>query len=249
MAKGFKTGGVGGGVAGLNFEVVGGTTEPASPKENTIWVNTAEKITSWVFSATEPEAPEEGLVWIYTSTVSNVEFNALKKNGIQVYPISAKQYVSGAGVDVTAKSYQGGAWVDWIDRNLLYDLKDNELVTGGWVSNGSDITLTDNSGVLQIGNTAHNTWDFYYTKNKINLNGINTLCFTGQIYSTDNYCKLCVWQDVPNVSNSVAEIAGYQNTTYKTHSLSVEALNDSYYIGFIMYNAHNYVKMEKLWLE
>ena len=43
-----------GGGENLNFKVVGGTTEPSNPKENTIWVNTDTAITSWDFSATEP---------------------------------------------------------------------------------------------------------------------------------------------------------------------------------------------------
>lgn len=102
----------GGGGAALNFKVVGGTSAPASPKENTIWVNTNTAITDWVFSATQPSA-KSGRVWISTGTSSPIEFNALKKNGIQMYPISAKQYVSGAWVDKTEKIYQGGKWKDW----------------------------------------------------------------------------------------------------------------------------------------
>lgn len=97
----------------LNFEVVGGTSQPSTPKANTIWVNTSTSITDWVFSATQPTAAS-GRVWIATGTSSAVEFNALKKNGIQVYPISAKQYIGGAWVDKTAKSYQNGAWVEWV---------------------------------------------------------------------------------------------------------------------------------------
>lgn len=95
----------GGGGASLNFKVVGGTSAPSSPKENTIWVNTDAEITSWVFSATEPEAPTAGMVWITTGKTSTAPFNALKKNNITVYPISAKQYVGGAWVDKTAKIY------------------------------------------------------------------------------------------------------------------------------------------------
>lgn len=100
-----------GGSGGVNFKVVGGTTEPASPKENTIWVNTDMDITSWAFSATEPESPVAGMVWISTSTSSTVEFNALKKNAIQVYPISAKQYVGGEWVRKNASFFQSGKWV------------------------------------------------------------------------------------------------------------------------------------------
>jgi hypothetical protein len=130
MAKGFKHG-AGGGGASLNFKVVGGTTEPASPKENTIWVNTDAEITSWAFSAAQPENPSEGMAWISTTTSSPTKFNALKKNSIQVYPLSAKQYASGAWVDKEAKIYQDGAWVDWL--MYLYNMGDEcKALTGGW---------------------------------------------------------------------------------------------------------------------
>ena len=98
----------------FNFTVVGGTTAPSSPKENTIWVQTDVDITSWVFSATEPAEPVEGMVWIVTGTTSNVEFNALKKNEIQVYPKSAKQYDSGVWERVTSMVYQSGEFVEMI---------------------------------------------------------------------------------------------------------------------------------------
>ena len=42
------------GQGALNFKVVGGTTEPVSPKENTIWVNTDTEITDWAFSNKNP---------------------------------------------------------------------------------------------------------------------------------------------------------------------------------------------------
>lgn len=110
----------GGGSGGLNFQVIGGTTAPSNPKENMIWVNTSTKITSYIFSATKPTG-SAGMVWISTGTSSTVEFNALKKNGIQVYPISAKQYINGVWVNKTAMSYQGCKWVNWLKtENFLY---------------------------------------------------------------------------------------------------------------------------------
>lgn len=99
----------------LNFEVVGGTSQPNNPKENTIWINTSTSVNSWVFSATQPSNPVNGMVWISTGSDSIVEFNALKENGLQVYPISAKQYVSGACVGKNAMTYQGGVWKSWIE--------------------------------------------------------------------------------------------------------------------------------------
>lgn len=116
---GWGTGNIGNGSGGLNFKIVGGTSEPSNPRENTIWVNTDQKITSWIFSATEPKSPSEGLVWFKTGTYSPVAFNALKKNGVPVYPVNAKQYISGAWTAKTAKSYQYGTWNNWF--LVLYD--------------------------------------------------------------------------------------------------------------------------------
>lgn len=101
----------------LNFEVVGGTTQP-SPKENIIWVNT-NTITDWVFSATQPTALP-GRVWISIGVESAVEFNALKENEIRVYPISAQQYVNGTWVNVEVQSYQNGEWVEWDTKKYVF---------------------------------------------------------------------------------------------------------------------------------
>ena len=124
--------GFGSGSNPLNFKVVG-NPQPENPKVNTIWIDTDVPIASYDFNATEPQAPAEGAVWFPTGTFSSAEFNALKKNGIMVYPLSAKQYVNGVWVDKTAKSYQDGAWVDWIIH--LYNQGDECVdITGGWVN-------------------------------------------------------------------------------------------------------------------
>ena len=99
----------GGGGMSLNFKVVTGLTQPVTASENTIWVK-VEAIGDWYFSATQPENLQELDVWILVNEYSPVEFNALKKNGIQVYPISAKQYVNGTLQEKSVKAYQNGQW-------------------------------------------------------------------------------------------------------------------------------------------
>ena len=112
----FNIGSSGGG-APLNFKVVG-NPQPANPKENTIWVDTDVPIGAWYFSATQPEGLAEGDVWFPTGVSSVAEFNALKKSGIMVYPISAKQYADGSLVDKPSKIYQNNEWVDL--KNYLF---------------------------------------------------------------------------------------------------------------------------------
>lgn len=115
---GWGTGNLGGGSGGLNFKVVGYATKAElladTPKENTIGIITTNKITGWMFAAADPAEPVEGMVYITTGKESGIAFNALKKNGIMVYPLSAKQYVNDALVDVTAMSYQDGEWREWV---------------------------------------------------------------------------------------------------------------------------------------
>ena len=180
----------------MNFNVVGSTTEPTSPSENMIWVNTDVEISDWLFSADEPENPTEGMVWFFTGTTSPTAFNALKKNGIMVYPLSAKQYVSGAWMDKTVESYQGGAWVDRLPEGTLYlDGNENTDITGGWQAralaynygvNGVKPTLKKNastmtatiptgttyrSGIVEINNNIDLT---KYSKLYIDWEGSNT---------------------------------------------------------------------------
>lgn len=128
-----------GGGAALNFSIVG-NPQPSNPKGNTIWVDTDVEITGWNFTATAPENPSNGMVWFPIGTESPVGFNALKKNKIAVYPLSAKQYVSGTWVDKTAKSYQEGAWKEW--RIYLFKEGVGALVSlknvAGYITVGKD---------------------------------------------------------------------------------------------------------------
>ena len=123
---------------GLNFKVVGGTVQPANPKENTVWVYTEAEMTGWVFSMEAPENPEEGLVWIKVGTVDTFAFNALRRNGIVICPMYAKQYIGFEWITKTARIYQNGAWAEIITIQKLYDNGDTfDAITGGWKNFGS----------------------------------------------------------------------------------------------------------------
>lgn len=144
-----RTNAGGGGGAGLNFSVKAYASESVRPsveKENTIAV-IADEINGWIFSATEPTSPSEKMVWIPTGTSSTVNFNALKKNGIQVYPQSVKQYIDGEWVQIDAYIYRGGEWVQFseiITTLYLYTPGNTQdSVTGGWKAIGAAQILPD----------------------------------------------------------------------------------------------------------
>lgn len=228
--------GFGGGTS-LNFKVVG-NPQPSSPKENTIWVDTDEEITSWFFSATEPEGTaDEGMVWISTGESSPVAFNALKKNGVMVYPIFAKQYVSGAWVDKTAKSYQGGEWVDWIV--WLYN-KGNEFtaLTGGWeekhygndstkkgIVKGADritVSIARTSGVHQESIAG--------TVNAVDLANVNFIRANIAGYTSNGSSK---YNRIGVYADSIREPAAYANPGADgIVELDVSALTGLHYVFF-----------------
>ena len=173
-----------GGGGGLNFKVVGGTAQPANPSENTIWVNTPTEITGYVFSATQPESPTAGTVWISTGASSPVAFNAMKKNGLWVYPQTCHQYINDTWTAKTAKTYQDGTWVDWV--TYLYATgNEYESLTGGWSGVVADFgaaagimpTVTKGATTITAEITTMYRSGQLITANSIDLSTYNALSF------------------------------------------------------------------------
>lgn len=170
----------------LNFKVVGGETEPENPAENTIWVNTPNEITSWIFSAEEPESPEAGMVWFSLNLLSSVGFSALKESGVYVYPIDTLQYRQSEWSKVPAMVYQDEKWNEL--RVDLYNSGDErENITGGWSGDG----YTNSSYVIASANKEATFIDLYSqsmgeknncgTVDAIDLTGFSTIVFTGTV--------------------------------------------------------------------
>lgn len=163
--------------AELNFEIVGGTTQPSNPKGNTIWVNTSTTITSWAFSAEAPASPKSGMVWIKVLASSNSQFNAMGDENVwMVYPNSAFQYVSNSWVGKDAQIYQGGAWQKFWDKYYLKGSEQYADITGGWKGVGQAATITDEGIYLYAANAA--AWNAYFsTQYEIDLTDVTFLEF------------------------------------------------------------------------
>lgn len=235
----------GGGGGGLNFSVVGGTEQPVDPKENTLWVNTQTEISGWVFSATEPKSPVEGMVWIATGASSTVEFNALKKNGIQIYPISAKQYISGAWVDVTVKSYQGSEWVDWFSGTYIYKNGDQCTdITGGFTTipssggywDGAPQVSYNADHIACSGRSNASYPSFTSTVNMIDLTNIKTVVinvasFTGGVYTHGRIAATKTNANHGSLGGAAAS-KKFEITNTGEIELDVSSLSGAYYIAF-----------------
>lgn len=229
----------------LNFQIVGGTAPPASPRENTIWVDTSSPITGWVFSPVEPEDPGQGLVWFALGAESPVEMNALKKNGIALFPLSARQYLSGIWQPQTPRTYQSGAWRDW----MVYLCEQGKTLAGPWktaaVSEDGSYT-----GHPQVSETAEgitirmtsggNTGGIACFEKKIDLTPFRELVFDGRMYAEWTWAGLCVWTEIGATqgANRAAAFLTGSKTQYPalaldgTVHLDVSQLTGPHYIGF-----------------
>lgn len=269
MAKGFKHGTGGGGNVGLNFKVVGGTSQPASAAENTIWLNTDTDITGWVFSPSQPETPAAGLAWISIGVASAAAFNAVKKQTMMVYPVAAKQYVDGAWANKGAMIYLDGAWVSFSTEAVyLYIEGDTcESLTGGYTvaamkaassESGTGtpaVTYGDSSMVIKpVKSTAIGTYigGIVRTKSKIDCSQYDTLIFEGTVagISTGNG-KIAFWSTMG--ANQSENQAKYKMLSNGSDPITVDVsdLTGSYYIGFGFdsQNTQITVTMESLRLE
>lgn len=255
--------GFGSGSAGVNFKIVGGTTQPTTTRENTIWVNTDTAISSWVFSATEPTEPTAGMVWLQTGTYSNVEFNALRKNGIQVYPLAAKQYIDSAWVEKTAYSYQDGKWVTWLRREILYEPgNENTPVTGGWTytskgyasgaNAGGTPTITRGDATLTA-QMPDVSGAIIHPANKIDLTEYSTIVFDGIVTGATAYpslCNFCVWSEFGTyASDNRSAFTTIQRNVDGEVSLDVSELSGKFYVGFSLWTSSPKIEMRSMKLQ
>lgn len=234
--------GAGGG--GLNFAVVGGTSQPASPKDNTVWVNTPTEITDVLFSSEQPTVRTDGAalsggeIWIQTGKTSVIPFNALKKSTLMVYPNVAYQYdiSSATWVRQTARSYISSTWKDWVV--LYYDYGEEYVdLTGGWVAYGMDDKAVkyDTYIYLEVDSTG-NAWA--YTNNPVDLTSISTLNFYIK-RSHEGACRIGVNAVKPTSANNplnsmaaMTKVASYVSTV-TPYSVDVSALTGPYYLVFL----------------
>ena len=251
----------------LNFDVVGGTTQPTNPTENMIWVNTDTDITSYTFSETQPSDATEGMVWMAVGIGSPAPFCAIENNPIMLYPLNAKQYINGVWTDRITKIYQNDNWSELIIYLFYYGDK-KEGITGGWtaqalpmyrsssgagVAASSPTVTTQSNGGVKLGVSYSS--GIYRTTNKIDLTNIKTIKLNGTIYGNNsgnaNWAGMYVWSGLGNlyVDNVVAHVNSKQ-TTVSNPTLDVSGLSGEYYIGFGLYDtgSASYVIMNYLQL-
>lgn len=173
----FKQGG-----AGLNFKIVGGTAQPASPKENTIWINTDMSIPKWEISFSRPQASVAGQVWLVAGAESDISFNTLKKNGITVKIIAAEQWNGTEWVDVVVKGYINGGWKD---SDIYVFSASHGINRGTWqINNDGTVSVSESEVLVQ---TNEYTYGYAVCSEGIDVTNFNTVVFNvSNFYQNDN---------------------------------------------------------------
>lgn len=218
----------------LRFDVIDGTEEPTNPKEDTIWVNTSTPITDWIFSSTQPKT-SPGRVWFCTGTSSVAKFNALKKNQIQVYPLYAKQCVSDAWQNVTAKSYQNGAWIEWWDGTILAGANQYESFTGGWqtaegIGTAAAITATGINFTRFVVDNDGTSWAYAITKKKIDLTPYSTLAFDCKADSSGYGTEIGVSMTNSGTGDLLAKVVPTAYSEAQRFTLDISNIDGEVYI-------------------
>lgn len=177
----------------------------------------------------------EGEVLFTTDKFSVVEFNTLKKNGIQVYPISAQQYVNGVLVNREVKTYRGDEWVNWWSGELFTDGNTWDAITGGWVGDTKLVIesrsyksageVSNDALVLSIATAEKN--ENIVTANEIDITNFSYLKFTVTNWGGSGTGYAFFKKE--GATSWVSRVAVASN---KEYTLEVPAGGGSYRIGF-----------------
>ena len=198
MAEAFivRRGGV-----GIAFAVVGGTTQPSNPKENTVWVNTSTSIPNTYVQAFEPDSPTVGDVWINTWYASDGNGNAVyseimtvtitKNPFIRIAAKSGKQWNGTEWVQLATRVYKNGTW----SPDLLVILMDGSWgplghPTKGYHSNSitnDTYTFSYNDGYMYLKSKSEGAGHYrIYIETSIDVTPYNTMTAVG--YTISSLC-------------------------------------------------------------
>lgn len=173
------------GGASLNLRIMGGNTQPVSPVENLVWLNTNVAIPHWYIQNDIPADPVEGVVYITVMTSSNIVLQTLRNNGMKLYFGTAYQYQSGSWVTLGGQVYQNGAWIDL--QKFVYNagvFNENYATGMNAVANILSTSVTNDTanGYLNC-NTSRSAvsqqgYAYFYFNQKIDLTDVKKIKFT-----------------------------------------------------------------------
>lgn len=163
---------------GNAFELLDSVANYSAPAQNS-----AIAYTGTTYKTPENE-PVYGDVLITIGTSSKLEFNAVKKNTLQVYPLSAYQYIDGSYVSVPYSMYKDGEWIEYCVEIFTQGKGSVIPVTAKERNAGKGIITVSNDGItVGHGSDWGGTDVYYYTDEPIDTTDLNSIKLTGQFSS------------------------------------------------------------------
>lgn len=199
-----------------------------------------------------------GQIWIKTGLESPVEFNALKKDCLQVCPIACYQWEEGAWTLKTAKTWQNGAWVEW-DKYLYnygtcgytWETVAKEIENASGAGSAAPTITTDSAGAMKIQQSGDYDGGIAYLPDKVDLREYKTLTFSGVLSEAEGdhpeRAMLCIWSAIGTyIKDNLA--ASQKAPVNGVVTIDISALSGSYYIGFGLHHTGsfadvNYIKL------
>lgn len=243
----------GGGAGGVDFSIVGGATQPSSPKENMIWINTETPIGAVSFSAARPISATLGDVWIAECKPFSIGINIGGKNTMMFYISKCYQYDSEKFVEIPGMIYRSGAWAELHDYALYAPGDEKGITTGGWLSKGmksqsdsgasaKETPISSTEQYLLIDSSEDTGSDgacILYAADPIDLTDFKSLVFEGDFTrggtsSATRNLSFCAWSSFPSyyyVSSTKAAGQDVPGTTATMITVDVSSLNGFYYVG------------------
>jgi len=230
--------------------LVGGITQPTSPKTNTIWVNTSVTLTGkYELAASTPSSvngasPQAGDLWLKTSSGGIYPIFG----GIAVPVCLVSVYYGTAWVNTSAYFYNG-SWSTVCLMLLDGSNKHNEA-HGGWNRfysyAGQPSEISSGLRFDWVGTDNSNAQAGFQTVNMINLSGFTSLIFELTVDSTVNACYVgagttvmgCIFKNGMQV-NYTENVNTNIYTQYMTHTgagtkvltVNVSGVSAARYIG------------------
>lgn len=250
----------GNGAASGGLKIVTGLSEPASPRENMVWVKSESAGRKYVFAETEPEAPAVGLIWFYRS---------------QTALTAAYVYGDNAWEMVDASVYENGVWrqFSWKKRYLIQDGVPNvefvaikaQLSPGvtAYTPTAPTIAGTTSDGYYRVYQTGSASGGSYVsragiviTKEAIPLAGFKALHIVAKTSAASGYSQSCGLFSTATptaLSNNLARVSLPLNGQTEVEKVLeiTEAMNGELYVGLnnYSYNATYNIWVKNLWLE
>ena len=237
---------------GASLTVNAYSSLPSSGTEDSIAIITSTSMTSWVVQPTMPTTTTAGTVWI---DVGEGASTTIQLDNIQISPIRAYQYVSGAWQPVDAYVRKGSSWTQFSQRQL-------EIFMNGTTNTAVTTIVFDKHGAslldgtrLKVRITGSGAEGYAGTGSKIDVSGFNSLCVKITCGSVNTSCSF----GLRTAHNTAATSSGAsyassktismtKNTTY-TEKLDIASFSGSYYIVVSTVAVGQTTYVNEIWLE